>query len=92
MIQLRRVFDVKVLQVDFLKVGKGVKNALEKRGVLIAMHPVLIHPGLYLFELEAGEGVESEVEPVFSVYHKIADEETLCCARQIKHTNNVVDF
>lgn len=86
------MLDIQVLYVDVMHVRKGMKNALEKRQVIVTMHPMFVYSRLYLFELEAGVGVEGEVEVVFPVHPEIADEETFCRTSQIKHTDDFIDL
>lgn len=86
------MLDVQILYVDVMLVGKSVKDALEKRQFIVSMHPMFVYSWFYLFELEPRVGVEGEVEVVFPVHPEIADEEALRRARQIEHTNNIVDL
>lgn len=69
-----------------------MEDALEQGPVLVAMHPMLIYAELYLFKLEAGEGVKGEPQPVFPFYHKVTDEQTLCCTCQVQDSDHVVHF
>lgn len=56
------------------------------------MHQVCIHTKLHLFKFGAGEGVKGEPEPVFPFYHKVSDEQTLCCTCQVQDSDYVIHF
>lgn len=86
------MLDVQVLEINGRLVRKRVEYALKEGPVLVAMHPVLIYAGLHLLEFKPGERVEGEVEPIFPVYPKVTDEQTLCCARQVQNPDHVVHF
>lgn len=86
------MLDIQIFEVDGLLGRKRVENALEQGPVLVAMHPMLIYTRLHLFKFEAGEGVKGEPEPVFPFYHKVTDEQTLCCACQVQDSDHVVHF
>ena len=69
-----------------------MENALKQGPVLVPMHPLLllIYTRLHLFEFEAGEGMKGKLEPVFPFYHKVTDEQTLCCTCQVQDSDYVV--
>ena len=86
------MLDVHVFEVNGFLSRERVKNALEQGPVLVAIHPLLVYPGLHFLEFETGERVEGEPEPVPSFYHKITNEETFCCTGQVEYSNHVVHF
>ena len=69
-----------------------MEDTLEQWPILVAMHPMLIDTRFHLLELEAGERVKGEPEPVFSFYDEITDEQTLCCTCQIQDSDNIIYF
>ncbi len=69
-----------------------MENTLKEGPALVATHPMLIHTGLHLSELEAGEGVKGEIEPIFPLHHKVTDEQTLCCTGQVEDADHLVHF
>jgi hypothetical protein len=92
MIWLGGMLHVEILEVDRLLLRKRVEDALEKIGVLVAVHPVLVGIWGDFLELETRVRVEVKPEPVFSGGYEIADEETFSGASQVEDADYFIDL
>jgi hypothetical protein len=86
------VLNIQILEVETLLILKGMKEALEKVRVLVAMNPLFVKTGLNQLKLETGPGVEGKPVPILSVHPQVADEQTFRRAGQVQDANKLVHF